>query len=60
MKGITNVSFCRDALEFKIHVRFGLRVMCIGRRPSQSPKPWPNVQDADNTIPSDEYALILG
>jgi hypothetical protein len=59
MRGITNLGFCRDAQEFETHVRFRFRVMYI-RRPCQSSKPWPNVQNADDTVPSDEYALILG
>ena len=59
MRGFTNVSFCRDAHEFKIRAGFRFRVMYI-RRPCQSSKPWPNVQDTGDTIPSDEYALVLG
>jgi len=60
MRGFTNICFCRDAQEFKMRVRFRSKVMHIGRRPCQSSKPWPNVQDPDDTEPSDEYALVLG
>jgi len=58
-RGITNVCFCRDALEFKKRVRFRFRLMHIGRRLCQPSKPWPNVQDPDDTVPSDEHALVL-
>jgi hypothetical protein len=58
----TNVGLGRDANYFKTRVRFriDIRFGHIGSRSCQSPKSWPNAQDADDTEPSDEYALILG
>jgi len=59
MQGVAYVGVSRDAYEFKT-LGFRFRFMYIRSRFCQSPKSWPNVQDADDAVPSNEYALVFG
>ena len=58
--GISYVGVSGDAYELKTLGFRWFRFMYIRSRFCQSPKSWPNVQDADDTVPSNEYALVLG
>jgi hypothetical protein len=60
MMEITYVVIGRDTNELKTRVRFRLGFIQIGGWSCQSTKPWPNVQAADDVIPSNEYTLVLG
>jgi hypothetical protein len=60
MSEIAYVVFSRVAYEFETRVRFRIRFMYVRSGSCQSPKPWPNVQDTDDTVPSEKYALVLG
>jgi hypothetical protein len=55
---VTYVAFRRDTNELKIFVRFGFRFMQSSWS-CQSTKPRPDVQNADDVVPSNEYALVL-
>ena len=58
MIGVTYVVFSRDTNELKILVGLGVRFMQISWS-CQSTEPWPDIQDADDVVPSNEYALVL-
>jgi hypothetical protein len=47
------------AYEFKTCVGFRFGVMHIRSGFCHCSKPWPNVQEADDTVPSNEYTLVL-
>jgi hypothetical protein len=58
--GVTYVGIVRDTHELKMRIRFRFRFRSMQMSWScQSTKLWPNVQDADDVISSNEYALIL-
>jgi len=44
----------RDTHESNMRVRFRFRFMQIGSWSCQPTKLWPNVQDADDVVPSDK------
>jgi hypothetical protein len=60
MSGITYVGFSRDAYKLKTRVSFRIGFIYIGTGSRQSSKPGPDVQDADDAVPSEKYALVLG
>ena len=55
---VTHVVFSRNTNELKILVRLEVRFIQISWS-CQSTKPWPDIQDADDVVPSNEYALVL-
>ena len=60
MIAVTYIGVGRDAYAVKTRVRFRFRFMPIGTGFRHCLKPWPNVQNAGDAVPSNEYALILG
>jgi hypothetical protein len=55
--GVTYVGFSGDAYELKTSIGFRIGFIYFG---SRSTEPRPSVHDADDAVPSQEYALIRG
>jgi hypothetical protein len=58
MTEVTHVVISRDTNKLEIRVRFGVRFMLTSWS-CQSTKSWPNIQDASDVVPPNEYALVL-